>query len=325
MNSLGEIANVIRRARRFFLCGHVTPDGDSIGSVLALGLALESLGKEVILASPEPVPESLSFLPSAKRIRINFNKAPDFEIFIMLDCSEVDRLGAKISEVAKLAQQKIILDHHPTSGCTADYCYIDDTAAATGEIVYDLLEILDIEFTPEIATCLYTAIVTDTGSFQYQNTTPKTHLRASRLLSSGVDVARVSTSLFGEKPLAHIRIVGVGLKNLKLSPCGQVAWISITREMLADLKVQDEYSEGLINYPRMIKGVEVALLFRELEPELFKVSLRSKSEIDVNAIAKVFGGGGHVRASGCRLEGKLAEVERQVLEEVYRALRGNED
>jgi len=320
MNSLREIAEVIHRARRFFLCGHINPDGDSIGSVLALGLVLEIMGKEVIMASPNPIPENLIFLPGVDRITNDFGRLSDIDTFIMLDCSEPDRLGSEVAELAKTAREIIVLDHHPVVDCAADYYYIDEHAAATGEIVYDLLELMDIFFAQEIAVCLYTAIITDTGSFQYRNTTAQTHRRVACLLTAGVDVAQVSISLYGERSLTHLKAVGAALNNLKLAADGQLAWISMTREILTRISATDEDCDSLINYPRMIKGVEVALLFQEIEPELFKIGFRSKGSVDVNKIAVAFGGGGHVLASGCRLSGKLPEVEATVLSMVKQSL-----
>ena len=320
MNSLREIAEVIHRARRFFLCGHINPDGDSIGSVLALGLVLEIMGKEVIMASPNPIPENLIFLPGVEKVVTDFRQLSGIDTFIMLDCSEPDRLGSEVAELAKTAREIIVLDHHPAVDCSADYCYIDEHAAATGEIVYDLLELMDIFFAKEIAVCLYTAIITDTGSFQYRNTTAQTHRRVACLLTAGVDVSRVSISLYGERTLTHLRAVGAALSKLKLAADGQLAWISMTREMLVEISATDEDCDSLINYPRMIKGVEVALLFQEIEPELFKIGFRSKGSVDVNKIAVAFGGGGHVLASGCRLSGKLPEVEATVLSMVKQSL-----
>ncbi|ACV63928.1 phosphoesterase RecJ domain protein [Desulfofarcimen acetoxidans DSM 771] len=323
MNSLAEIAEVIHRTRRFFLCGHVNPDGDSIGSVLALGLGLQRLGKDVIMASPNPVPENLFFLPAADRIITVGSSMPETEIFIMLDCSEQERLGPAMGELSKTADQIIVLDHHPFVRCAADYYYIDPAAAATGEIVYDLLELMEIYFDPEIAVCLYTAIITDTGSFQYSNTTADTHLRAARLLASGVDVPAVGISLYGERSLTHLKTLGAALNNLRMDAGGRLAWIILTREMLDEISAADEDCENLINYPRMIKGVEVALFFQEIDEELFKISFRSKGSIDVNKIAGAFGGGGHVLASGCRLSGKLSEVEETVIFMVKQALLRN--
>ena len=323
MNSLREIAEVIHRARRFFLCGHINPDGDSIGSVLALGLVLEIMGKEVIMASPNPIPENLIFLPGVNRITTDFGQLSAIDTFIMLDCSEPDRLGSEVAQLAKTAREIIVLDHHPVVDCAADYYYIDEHAAATGEIVFDLLELMNISFVQEIAVCLYTAIITDTGSFQYRNTTADTHRRIARLLTAGIDVSRVCISLYGERPLTHLRVVGAALNNLKLAVDGQLAWISMTREMLSEINASDEDCDSLINYPRMIKGVEVALFFQEIEPQLFKIGFRSKGRVDVNKIASAFGGGGHVLASGCRFSGKLPEVENAVLAMVKQALLRN--
>jgi len=289
------------------------PDGDCVGSVGALGLALRQLGKEVTMALPDPVPEVYRFLPGTGDFLVGEEAlAKDYDIFLVLDCSVPDRLGA----LRALLERPLVvcnLDHHVSSHSFADYNYIDPRSAATAEIVQDLCLLLGAEITPEVATCLYAGIVADTGSFQYENTTPDTHRRAAWLIERGVPAVKVNIRLHDEKPLAHLKVLGAVLPTLRISPCGRVAWMRVTRGLLENLKAKDEHVNGLINYARSVQGVEVALLFREIATGRCKISFRSKEAVDVDRLAARFGGGGHVRAAGCVLEGDLDALEERVV------------
>lgn len=319
MSSLQEIAEVLRRSRRMIICGHVMPDGDCLGSVLALGLAMEEMGKQVTMVSPDPVPEALDFLPAANRIRYGGDGCGDCDVFVALDCSVPERLGPYRSLIES-SGTVVNIDHHDGAVAFGDMNYMDKDAAATGEIVFDLLELLGFPLNVSVGSCLYVAIATDTGSFQYENTTSQTHRRVARLLDCGVPAARLNILAFGEKPLIMLKVLEAALGTLELSPCGKVAWISVTRKILDRLLARDEHTDGLINYPRLIRGVEVALLFREISEGKFKVGFRSKGLVDVNRLAGIFGGGGHSRASGCILEGNLEEVKRKVVAAAVKAV-----
>lgn len=314
MDSLPQIANAINRASNVIICGHVMPDGDCIGSMIATGMALESMGKAVTLISHDPIPEIYRFLPKVEDIHTReweFDKC--YDTFIILDCSVPQRLGDNFKRILEKDLVVINLDHHTNAVAFADYNYIDPLAAATGEIVFDLLELFKVPITEDIATCLYVAIITDTGSFQHENTLPGTHRRVASLIEHGIPLARVNNLLFKEKPLLNLRVLEVSLQTLRLSQCGRVAWMSVTRDMLNRLQALDEHTDELIDYVRVIKGVEIAIIFKEISIGRFKIGFRSKESVNVNYLAGLFGGGGHNRAAGCVLEGEMAEIQRKVI------------
>ncbi|MEW6540141.1 MAG: bifunctional oligoribonuclease/PAP phosphatase NrnA [Bacillota bacterium] len=311
--SLAAVAAELKRAVRPVLAGHVLPDGDSVGSTLALGLMLEQLGKKVRMVSQDPIPPMYRFLPGVAQIRVGTVPDADYDCLVTLDCSSPERLGTDIKPLLSRPGLRVVnIDHHISTGRYGDLNHIDPAAAAVGEIVFDLAEPLGVEISPEVSVCLYVAIATDTGSFRYENTTAGTHRRIARLIEMGLDAAAVNTRIFDEKPLAAIRLLHRVLGTLALSAGGRIAWLKLTRAMEAESGEEADV-EDLINYARRISGVEVGILFRELPEGQIKVGFRSKRAVDVAALAAVFGGGGHPRAAGCRLAGELAEAERLVL------------
>ncbi|KAF1084571.1 Bifunctional oligoribonuclease and PAP phosphatase NrnA [Sporotomaculum syntrophicum] len=303
----------LNKAEQIALCGHVMPDGDCLGAMLALGLALRQMGKKVVFYSPDPVPELYAFLPCADEIHVELEQQCQFDLFVSVDCSVPDRLG-HFQVLLGRAGRVAVLDHH-TGSVPFGNTYLNlPVCAATGEIVYDLLRWLPVLVDEDIATCLYVAIVTDTGSFSYDNTGSLTHLRAAELLKLGVKAAWINKRLYEEKPLVSLQVLSTVLQSLELSGCGRVAWMFMQRDTLHRLNATDEHVDGLVNYPRLIKGVELALFFREIEDGKYKVSLRSKYYLDVNKLATLFGGGGHPRAAGCVMEGNLEDVKHQLLQ-----------
>jgi len=320
MNNLRKVGNVLLQGKRIILCGHVTPDGDCLGSVIALGLALEKVGKEVTLATPDPVPEVYNFLPEVKRFQEGSKALQGkYDNFVILDCSVPDRLGP----LRELLMRPIItcsIDHHVNSNEFAQYNYVDSKAAAVGEIIQDLFNLLSFPLTPEIAICLYVAIVTDTGSFQYDNTRANTHRRAAKLIEYGVPAAKINRLIYEQKPLSSLKLLEAVLGTLSVSPCGRVSWMVVDLEMLKNKNAGKEHVDGLINYGRSIRGVEVALLFQEISEDCFKVGFRSKELVDVNNLAGKFGGGGHNRAAGCILKGDLENIKTQVITAALQAV-----
>lgn len=313
MNSLVEIAGVLRKAGKIVLCGHVMPDGDCVGSVSALGMALEALGKQVVLASPDPLPDILSFVPGFGRFLIGEEPLRgEYDTFVIVDCSVPERLG-KVRGLLERDMATVNIDHHVSTGHFAGFNYIDPAAAAAGEIVLDLIDLLGVGVSRDMAVCLYVALVTDTGSFQYENTSGATLRRAARLLETGIPSSAINIWLYEEKPLVTLQVLGEALTTLEVSPCGKVAWITVDKKMINKLAARDEHIGGLINFVRTIKGVEVAILFREIAQGRYKVGFRSKGAVDVNLLAARFGGGGHARAAGCVLEGDPGEIKKSVL------------
>ncbi|HBC93230.1 MAG TPA: bifunctional oligoribonuclease/PAP phosphatase NrnA [Pelotomaculum sp.] len=312
MTNLYDIATAIRRSESILICGHIMPDGDCLGSVLALGLSLEAMGKKVVMAGPDPIPAIYEFLPGVERFKTGAPPDGVYDTFIILDCSVPERLGRDYQELLTTKKVVINIDHHAGPGILGPYCYIDTAAAAVGEIVFDLLKLMQVRISVETAINLYTAIVTDTGSFRYDSVTPGTHRRIAELLESGAPGAQINILLHEEKPKAALVLLREALHTLTVAPCGKVCWMTVTLEMLKNTGALDEHTEGLVTYCRSIRGVEVGLLFREILEDTYKVSLRSKNIVDVNTLAVQFGGGGHPKAAGCILKGALREIQDKV-------------
>ncbi len=323
MNSLADIATALKRAQNVLVCGHVMPDGDSLGSVLALGLTLEGMGKKVTMAGPDPSPEIYDFLPGLEKYRVGLPPDVEFDTLVVLDCSVPERLGPGFQELLLGETDTVILDHHTGSSCSGKYRYVDPSASAVGEIIYNLIIAMGLEISLDVAICLYTAIVTDTGSLQYDNTTPGTLRRVADLMEIGVPASQINVLIYEEKPREVFQLLCSALGTLTISPCGKVSWMTVTRETIRNTGAKDEHTEGLVNYTRSIRGVEVGILFRETGEENFKISFRSKGTVDVNKLAGLFGGGGHPHASGCTVQGKLNIIIDQVVSAALSVVRGN--
>lgn len=322
MNNLADIATALERAESVLLCGHIMPDGDSLGSVLALGIILENMGKKVIMAGADPAPEIYDFLPGLEKYQGGLPPEEGFDTFVVLDCSVPERLGHGYQELLYGDKVVIILDHHVSSTCFGKYRYVDPAASSVGEIIYDLIGEMGEEITPDVAICLYTAIVTDTGSFQYDSTTPGTLRRVAKLMEIGVPAAQVNIRIYEEKPKVVYLLLCSALSTLTTSPCGKASWMTITSEMLQNSGAEDEHTEGLVNFAKSIKGVQVGMLFREIGDALYKISFRSKDVVDVNKLAALFGGGGHPHAAGCTMQGNIKEIKDKVISAALLAVRG---
>lgn len=309
-----EIARVLRQNHQFLLTAHTSPDGDSLGSLLAFGLALQDLGKQVVLCV-DSIPDSYRFLPGSTRLQLWSDQTPASPaVLIAIDCATPERLGG--GQVYLTQAGRIInIDHHISNPGYGDINYVDPTAAAAGEQVFLVLEALGAVVTPPIATCLYAAIAADTGSFRYASTTPRTHRIAAALLSVGIDLEELNRNLFETRSLPQTRLLALALETLTISPGGKVAWAVVSLSMLAQagLTDRDTDTEGMIGFVRAVEGVEVAMLFREQSEGVVRVGLRSRRDADVNALAAGFGGGGHRRAAGCTLEGSLDAVRERVV------------
>jgi len=316
MSELALLLKAINSAENVIVCGHSMPDGDSLGSTLGMGLLLKALGKSVTILSPDPVPKMYGFLAGAGEVRFDAASIEGADTAILVDCTDLNRLGPAFSEEVKKIPVIINIDHHVSNQFFGHYNFVDPQAAATGEQIFQIARLLNQPLNRELATCLYTAVVMDTGSFRYGNTTERTHRICAELLETGIDAAEINTYLFENKELTALLLLGKALCRLEVSKCQRVAWITIPLELTNEMGAGDEHSEGIINYPRMVEGALVGILFREIAEDKVKVGFRSKTAIDVNKIAAVFGGGGHSRASGCQLEMPLQDAVEKVLEEV---------
>lgn len=312
-----EALAAVAKADSIVVAAHIDPDGDALGSCLAWALVLKKLGKEVIVYNRDRVPYSYSFLPGAELLVNQLPAAAD--LLCLLDCSEFSRAGADLEQWQGY-NSSLCIDHHLTAANEADINLVYPEACATGELIYELVLCLDPAFRQDVAINLYTAILTDTGSFRYSNSSPSAFAIAGQLVARGVDPWEVTQAVFESQPLGRIRLLGRVLETLRLSASGRVAAVAVTKKIFQETGTDSEYTDGLVNYPRSIAGVEVAFLAREIEPGIFKLSFRSRGRINVASFAAEFGGGGHHNAAGCRLSGVLPELIDQVFELVEKRL-----
>ena len=318
-----EIGRVLREHNKFAVLSHVRPDGDALGSTLALALSLKGLGKEVRAWNEEGMLEKYNFLAQAELLTQPPSEPEDFDVVVALDTAVQNRLGSTTSAV-RHAKLWINIDHHPSNPRYGDLVYIDPTAPATGQILFEFLTNQNFPITPEIAENLYAAISTDTGSFQYPNTTVRTFEIAAELVRCGVEVGRISQLLYENFPRRRIELLRELLGTMQFGCDGKLAWFSLSQAAALALGVIPEDNEGLIDHLRATRGVIVAIFFEELIDGKVRVSMRSKNEaVDVCAICTQFGGGGHVLAAGARVRGTLPEVEKKIVEQACAAIERN--
>ena len=311
-----QIGRALREGVRFAILGHVRPDGDALGSQLALGVSLKQLGKDVRIWNEEGMLEKYSFLPNANLLTKPPAEPEDVDVAIALDTAIQNRLGNSLPAV-RSAKVWINIDHHPSNPGYGDLVYIDPKSPATGQILFELIKSEKLPIDAAIAENLYVAISTDTGSFQYPNTTARTFEIAAELVRAGVGVGRVSQLTYENYPRRRVELLRDLLGTMRFDANDRVASFSLSLATAKKLGVLPEDNEGLIDHLRAIRGVIVAVFFEELADGKVRVSMRSKSEkVNVCAICEKFGGGGHVLAAGARVRGSLAEVERKILEEV---------
>jgi bifunctional oligoribonuclease and PAP phosphatase NrnA len=300
------------------MLGHVHPDGDVLGTLLGLGLALEGQGWSVTCAGPHPIPDVLAFLPGAARWQTWSTAPRTFDVLVLTDCPNPDRTEGLLDAARTTSADVLNIDHHPDNRRYGTLNWIDPAAAATGEMVFDLIQALGRPISPDIALNLFTAVHTDTGSFRYSNTTARTFRIAAELTAAGADPALVSDRLYQRRSPDALATLGLVLRRVCVSEDGRVAWLTVPRGLCSDAFLA---AEDLVTYPRSIDGVEVALLLREEAGGLVKASLRGKGRIPVNRIAQRFGGGGHENAAGCTVRGTLEEATAMLLGPVAVALR----
>ena len=311
-----QIGQALREGVRFAVLSHVRPDGDALGSQLALGLSLKQLGKDVRIWNEDGMLEKYSFLPSANLLTKPTGDPEDVDVAIALDTAIQNRLGTALPAV-RSAKLWINIDHHPSNPGYGDLVYINPKAPATGQILFELIKSEKLPIDPAIAENLYVAISTDTGSFQYPNTTARTFEIAAELVRAGVDVGHVSQLTYENYPRRRTELLRDLLGTMRFEANDRVASFSLSLATAKKLGVLPEDNEGLIDHLRAIRGVIVAVFFEELPDGKVRVSMRSKNEkVNVCTICEKFGGGGHVLAAGARVRGALAEIEKKILEEV---------
>jgi phosphoesterase RecJ-like protein len=304
---LTEVLRHIEQRDRFVLTSHARPDGDAVGSVLACSQILRSMGKRAQVVLSDGVPRIYEPLPFSDTVVQASELTGDYEAAIVLECDSIQR-----TRLGGLEKQFLIsIDHHISGKPFAHVNWIDPAACATGEMVFRLAREAGVPISPEIATCLYTAVLTDTGSFMFAGTNEHTFALARELVLAGADPAACARNIYFSHPTSKMRLLGTALSNLHRE--GPLAWIWVTREQMDKAGAIDEDCEGLVNYALAIHGVEVAAFFRELSDGRYRVSLRSKGMLNVASVAERFGGGGHECASGCSIEGPLSIAVARIL------------
>jgi bifunctional oligoribonuclease and PAP phosphatase NrnA len=312
------VAGAIKGFDSLVISTHVSPEGDAIGSELGLALALVKMGKKVTILNADPVPEFLHFLPGSGLIRMGTEITEPHDALVVVDC-EPERTGLKIKGAP--IKEIINVDHHVTNPKTADVYWVNPEAAAAGEMVYDLLLFMDAPIDKDIATNLYTCIFTDTGSFRYTNTDADALAKSAKLLGYGVEAWQIAENIYETKSFGRMRLLGMVLADMEISGDGLVSWVTVKEEFYGATGTKAEDTDGFINYPRAVKGVEVAVLFREAGPSKVKLSFRSKGRVDVAKLAESLGGGGHPNASGAVIDMPLEKTKDLVLPKVLEHLK----
>lgn len=308
MNSLAEIAEQLKDSDDFLIIGHSIPDGDCIGSILGLYMGLTSLNKQVNMFLSDTIPSIYQYLSQIEKIMSLLPANEGMKNIIFLDCGDEDRIDEKVAKKLNPHATVFNIDHHESNSMFGHFNYVDTQAAATAQIIYELLDTMNVTIDKEIANALYAGIVMDTGNFKYKNTNSKTHMVTATLLEKGVELEKARINLFESKPIEEVLLLGKALKNFNISANGKIAWMLLSYAEIEAIGAHGLHPEGIINYTRMIKGVEIGLLFREIEPNLIKIGFRSKHDIDVSKIAGEFGGGGHKQAAGATQEGDINTV-----------------
>lgn len=311
---MNNILETIKKSSRIAISYHYSPDGDSLGSALALKQGLSQLDKVIEIISLDDIPKMYSFLPGSDSILKHFED-DKWDLVIALDCGDLKRLSVPIR---KNAGYRIInIDHHRTNELYGDLNFVDTNAAAVGEIVYQIIRLLGINITKEIATCLYTSIITDSGSFRFSNTTSVTHSIAGDLINTGIDFSNIHRLIYDNKPFERLKLYSMVLNTAQLHYNGRVCVMKLTKNMPLECNCEISDTSDLVNFGLSVDTVEVTALLKEMEDGV-KVSLRSKTVVDVRRVAENYNGGGHIRAAGFSCEDTLEAVEQKLLHDLSR-------
>lgn len=330
-NNFKEIVEILKKNDSFLITSHINLDGDAIGSELALNFVLEKLNKKSIILNQDKLPKIYHFLPGSNKV---YNLKEDkfdkkiYNVGIILDSSNIDRLG-KISKILDNTNIVVNIDHHKSNENYGDINYIDYSSSSVGEIIYDLIKYMNHMIVKtgrdlldeKTSSCLFTAIMTDTGSFKYSNVSSKTFKIASDLTARGAKSDLIANNVYNKNTYSGLKLLGEALSTLEIDYSMGVAWLYITRNMLKETRANDEEIEGIIDIVTTLKNNEISILFRETNDNKTKVSFRSKSNFDVNKFAIKFNGGGHPNSSGCLCSEKLEVVKEKILSELFKELK----
>lgn len=318
--TFNNIKKALKSARTALIVSHIDPDGDSIGSMNAMGMILTEMGISVTLYSQDGIPKIYRFLPGSDSVKNRIDSTQKFDLLVAVDASDIKRLGEKLP-ARDIARVVINIDHHPDNTNYGDINYVEKSSS-TAELIYKLAKFLKFRIDRHIAENLYVALITDTGNYRYENTSVGTFIMAEDMLKAGVDTHAITTRIYDTKSIASIKVQALALATLEVSPDRRAAWAVVTKEMMEKTGAKGEDLVGLVDQIRSIDGIEVAILFRE-DGKNVKVNLRSKAKINVSEIARRFNGGGHFRAAGAILSDDVQTAKAKVVAEVLKYLKAS--
>jgi phosphoesterase RecJ-like protein len=310
------IRDAILHRQRFVITSHARPDGDAIGSQVAMMWALRELGKDVQMVSADAAPPQFQVFPGVGDIRVSKKVNGHFDAAIVMECGDLSRTGVEGFEKYFV----INIDHHVGNTRYGALNWFDPGSAACGEMVFDLIVSLGVRLTPEIATNVYVTILTDTGGFHFSHITPRTFDICRRCTEAGANPEAIARAIYDSSTMGRLRLMGAVLHNLEFEGGGRAAVAALTLKLLQETGATHDDADGLINIPLNVKDIQAVAFFKEIAPDDFRISLRSKGDVDVNRVANAFGGGGHKNAAGCTLNGPYPEVRRKLVAELTRAL-----
>ncbi len=315
---INRIIDQLKKSRKVLVVSHANPDGDAIGALLATGLALKSMQKDVCMYNESPIPAVYRFLPSVRMIGQEVDAIESYDTILVLDCGSIERVGDLAPKI-KNGKTIINIDHHVTNTQFGDLQLIDPDACATAEIIYRLIKRLGLKFDCPIATAIYTGILTDTGSFRFSSTNQKAFAICADMIENGANPYEVAQHVYGHYSLGRIKLLNLALDSLEISPNGKISIMALTQDMMDMTRTQEEDIDGIINYARRIEDVKVAALIHEVAGggrarRQYHVSLRSDGDINVALIAAQFGGGGHANAAGFSVEATLSDLKNKIVE-----------
>jgi phosphoesterase RecJ-like protein len=317
--SIAAIRDAILQRQRFVVTSHSRPDGDAIGSQVAMAYALRALGKDVQLVGADPAPTQFQVFPGVRDIQVSPTVHGQFDAAIIMECGDLSRTGVEGFDKYFV----INIDHHPGNKSYGAINWFDPGSAACGEMVFDVIDALGVTLTPEIATHIYIAILTDTGGFHFSHITPRTFEICRRCTEAGAQPEAIARAVYDSSTMGRLRLMGAVLHNLEFESGGRAAVAALTLKLLQETGATHEDADGLINIPLSVSDIQAVAFFKEIAPDNFRISLRSKGNVDVNRIAGVFGGGGHKNAAGCSLTGPYPEVRARLVAELKQVLNAD--
>jgi phosphoesterase RecJ-like protein len=310
-----KIIAAINEGQSFLITAHARLDGDALGSELALYLMLADMGKKAVIYNQDETPEQYRFLPGAQNIVQELGDVGQYDVGVVLDCSNLERVGKKSAQIGKI-KTLINIDHHISNGGFCLLSMRDGQASSTGELLCRLMREMRCKMTKDICTNLYAAIITDTGGFRYSSTHQDTLRAAGDLVENGANPQWISENIYESDSPARLKLLAKVLETVSLDLGNKVGSLFVTQEALRQTGASLDHTEGFIDIPRTVKGVDISVLYTQLENKYFKVSLRSKGQVNVERVARKFGGGGHINAASCRIEGDIEEIKILILEAI---------